>query len=252
MTEPSQSSRNGLACHASESPGLCSICTCHAVCEECALCRFCCKSFYTALSKAASIRPSPPVHHISQALLAKRSPYFAALLSFNGKVAAENTVSLDEEGGVFVDAFDAFVEFLYINKYSVPPYMPRSEAIFLHASISVLADRLMIADLIGPAIKNARIVMALSYSEVDTLIPLSMLYRLVELASTHMPEYYDTNTTAAHRGAMRSLIAQYCASKYSKLKKEPDFMALMKKHVDFWGQVVYFLRDGTLVTRGYS
>lgn len=99
------------------------------------------------------VGPAKKCYRLHKTLLAQRSPYFAALLSFAGKEGAKNRVVLEEEVDTD-DAFRMFVEFIYMDDYT-PPSDKTDDIDLIHANVYVLAERFCMGDLKSLALGKA-------------------------------------------------------------------------------------------------
>ncbi|TGZ80915.1 hypothetical protein EX30DRAFT_364262 [Ascodesmis nigricans] len=110
-------------------------------------------SQFTSEPFTVCVGPNKTAFHINRDILTK-IPYFASLLSFPGIEPTKNNschlnTSVDTE-----DAFDMVAQYAYTSRYSPPDYLHLGWRAHSHAEVYVMAERLMMEDLMQVAVKQ--------------------------------------------------------------------------------------------------
>ncbi|TGZ80916.1 hypothetical protein EX30DRAFT_396047 [Ascodesmis nigricans] len=108
---------------------------------------------FTSQPFTVYIGPNKTQYHINRDILQSKIPYFAGLFSFPGLESSTNSchlsTSVDTE-----EAFDMVLQFVYHGRYKAPDYIRYSWQAQSHAEVYLMAERLLMDDLMKVAVKQ--------------------------------------------------------------------------------------------------
>jgi hypothetical protein len=121
-------------------------------------------SQFTSPTFRVCVGPTRKEYYLHKNVLTARCPYFKKMLAslFVCKEVDQNTVVLDSAVD-HEDAFNMFVEFLYMASYIPPEELDLAARCILHARVYVLAERLCMNDLKEMAFAQMKASLAESY-----------------------------------------------------------------------------------------
>lgn len=249
-------------------------------------------SEFTSKPFTIYIGPNKTAYYVNRQILISKIPYFASLLSFPGlETTTTNSAHLDTSADT-EDAFDMVLQYVHTGKYSPPGYLASSWKAQTHAEVYVMADRLLMEDLMTVAMKQMAwtLLGALTVKKTNTYIyaekrmneesvpimdpeciiqVVRIIYGntketeglLVEENDGKKSEYEKSASTeggkkllakVVMREPMRALIARYCGSQLGSLRETLEFFTLLQENAEFAKDLLKSVSPGPALEKSTS
>lgn len=249
-------------------------------------------SEFTSKPFTIYIGSNKTAYHVNRQILISKIPYFASLLSFPGlETTTTNSAHLDTSVDT-EDAFDMVLQYVYTGKYHPPEYLSHPWKAQTHAEVYVMADRLLMEDLMTVAMKQMAwtLLNALAGEKKNTYIfaekrmkeetvpsmnaeciiqVVRIIYGNTKEAEGLLVEENDGKKSedkksastdggtkpqrrVARREPMRALIARYCGGQLGNLRETPEFTTLLHENSEFAKDLLMSVSPGPVLDKSSS